>query len=64
MHELTIDQMRALEGEGFWSGVGCGLGLAGSAYAVLSPDPFSKIALVTYGGTLAGCYSAFRTVVF
>ncbi len=63
MRELTVEEMTQLDGEGFWSGLGCGLGLAGSAYAALSPDPFSKIALVTYGGTLAGCYSAFRAVL-
>lgn len=59
MRELTIQEMSTLEAEGFWSGVGCGLGLAATAYAVLSPEPFSKVAVVTYGGTLISCVGAF-----
>jgi hypothetical protein len=46
-------------GGGFWSGLACGLGLVGTFYAVVSPDPFAKIALVTYGGTLVSCVTAF-----
>lgn len=59
MQELTINQMAELDGEGFWGGVACGLAIVGSVAAAISPDPFSKVALVTYGGTVIGCITAF-----
>lgn len=48
-----------LEGGGFWSGVACGLGIVFVIIAATSPDPFSKIALATYGASALGCVLAF-----
>jgi hypothetical protein len=59
--ELSTLEMGQLEGGGFWSGVGCGLGIVGSFYALVSPDPFSKFALLNYGGTLLSCVTAFES---
>jgi hypothetical protein len=59
MRDLCADELGMVMGGGFWSGLACGLGLVGTFYAVVSPDPFAKIALVTYGGTLVSCVTAF-----
>lgn len=59
MRELTAQEMAQVEGEGFWSGLACGLAITASVAAAVSPDPFSKVALVTYGGTAIGCIAAF-----
>jgi hypothetical protein len=59
MIDLTMEEMGGLEGAGFWSGFGCGLGAAGAFALMVSPDPLSKIALMAYAGTLARCATAF-----
>jgi len=59
MIDLTMDEMGELEGAGFWSGFGCGLGAVGAFALMVSPDPFSKVALMAYAGTLARCATAF-----
>ncbi len=59
MTTMTEGAMGELNGGGFWSGFGCGLGLATAFVAVTSPEPFSKLALLNYGGTLLGCFMAF-----
>lgn len=59
MTTLDTMEMRELVGGGFWGGVGCGLGLVVAFTAMTSPDPFSKIALLSYGSTLVGCAAAF-----
>jgi hypothetical protein len=55
MTTLTRDAMVEIRGGGFWSGFGCGLGLATAFVVFTSPDPFSKLALLGYGGALLGC---------
>jgi hypothetical protein len=49
--------MSGIRGGGFWSGFGCGLGLATAFVVITSPDPWSKLALLGYGGALLGCIS-------
>ena len=55
MTTLTRDSMSDIRGGGFWEGFGCGLGLATAFVVFTSPDPFSKLALLSYGGALLGC---------
>lgn len=58
MQELTAMELEALYGEGwrdFLYGVGCGLAIVGSVAAAVSPEPFSKGALVAYGGFAISC---------
>lgn len=59
MTTLECAEMSELVGGGFLGGLSCGLGLTASFVAVISPEPLSKLALVTYGATLLGCVSAF-----
>jgi hypothetical protein len=59
MSELAPSELLRLSGGDFWGGVGCGLGLVTVFFVAVSPDPFSKIALVTYGGTAVACLTAF-----
>jgi len=57
--EILMDrELRAVEGAGFWGGMGCGIGLVGAFVAVVSPEPLGKLALLTYGGALVGCITA------
>lgn len=58
MTALEAREMEEIVGGGFLAGLSCGLGLTASFVAVISPDPFSKLALITYGATLLGCVSA------
>jgi hypothetical protein len=55
MSTLTHDAMGDIRGGGFWGGFGCGLGLATAFVVITSPDPLSKLALLSYGGALLGC---------
>lgn len=59
--ELSVVEMEQVEGGDFWSGLGCGLGALTSFYTLVSPEPFSKLALLGYGGTLISCTTAFNT---
>lgn len=59
MEAMGRQEMSAVEGEGFLGGAACGLGLVAAFAAVVSPDPLSKVSLLTYGGTALGCISAF-----
>ncbi len=59
MTRLTQRESAQLVGGGFWGGLACGLALTSAFVSVTSPDPFSKIALLTYGGGLIGCANAF-----
>lgn len=59
MTALDLREMNEVVGSGFLGGLSCGLGLTAAFVAVISPDPFSKLAVLTYGATLAGCASAF-----
>ena len=59
MATLDASQMAGLDGGGFWGGIACGLAISTAFVAATSPDPFSKIALLTYGGAFIGCASAF-----
>lgn len=59
MTALDAREMDEVVGGGFLSGLSCGLGLTASFVAVVSPDPFSKLAVLTYGATLFGCVAAF-----
>lgn len=56
MHELTQAEMQSLDGEGFWGGVGCGLGTV--AALVSWTSPITRMAMLTYGGAAIGCWSA------
>lgn len=58
MNTLTRSDMEELLGGGFGGGLACGLGIITAFVAVTSPEPFSKIALLSYGGALIGCASA------
>ncbi len=55
MRELTMDQMQAIDGEGFWGGVACGLGLA--AALVYWSTPIGRVGAIALGGTIIGCGS-------
>ena len=59
MRELTMQEMQSVEGSGFLSGFTCGLALTGAFVLMVSPEPFSKVALITYVGTATRCVSAF-----
>jgi hypothetical protein len=59
MRDLTMDELGELEGSGFWSGFGCGMGAVGAFVLLVSPDPFSKVALIAYAGAVARCATAF-----
>jgi hypothetical protein len=59
MIELTMEEMGELKGGEFWSGFGCGLATVGAFVLIVSPDPLSKVALITYAGTIARCATAF-----
>ena len=61
MREMAVVEMLEVRGGGFWTGLGCGLGIVASFWAALSPDPFSKISLITHGGTLVACVTAFES---
>ena len=43
MQAITIDEMKRLDGEGFWGGLACGLSLGLVVASFVSPDPFTKI---------------------
>jgi len=58
MHELTQAEMQSLDGEGFWGGVGCGLGAV--ATLVSWSSPITRLAMLTYGSTAVSCLSAWR----
>ena len=58
MNTLTRSDMEELLGGGFGGGLTCGLGIITAFAAVTSPEPFSKVALLSYGGTFIGCASA------
>ena len=58
MTTLTRNEMEGLLGGGFWGGLACGLAITTAFIAATSPEPFSKIALISYGGALIGCASA------
>jgi len=59
MTDLTINEVSALDGGSFWGGVSCGLGVTGSLILIVSPVPFSRLALLTYGSTVLSCTVAF-----
>jgi hypothetical protein len=59
MRELTMQEMSEVEGGGFWSGFGCGMGLVGGFVLVVSPDPLSKVALLGYVSIISRCATAF-----
>ena len=56
MHELTQAEMQSLDGEGFWGGVGCGLGAV--AALVSWTSPMTRLALMAYGGASISCLTA------
>ena len=59
MKTLTVDQMHAVDGAGFWDGFLCGAGIVASIYVTVSPEPVSKLtAWTVYTGTAAACGSA------
>ena len=58
MNTLTRSDMEVLLGGGFWGGLACGLAIMTAFVAATSPEPFSKIALLSYGGAFIGCASA------
>lgn len=59
MRELTMQEMEGIEGAGFWSGFGCGMAAVTAFVMFVSPEPFSKVALLGYAGTVARCATAF-----
>ncbi len=59
MKTLSHSECEGLSGGGFWGGLACGLAITTAFVSATSPDPFSKLALITYGGTLIGCATAF-----
>jgi hypothetical protein len=62
MQELSAGELEALVG-GSWGdflgGLSCGIALVGAAALAVSPDPITKAALVSVGGTVAGCVAYF-----
>ncbi|MEX1256012.1 MAG: hypothetical protein WEG36_00185 [Gemmatimonadota bacterium] len=59
MHTLNREEMALVHGGGFWSGVACGLGAVTALVAWTSPDPFSKLAILAYGGGAISCITAY-----
>ncbi len=59
MKTLSRSEMEGLPGGGFWGGMACGLAITTAFVAATSPEPFSKIALLAYGGAFIGCTTAF-----
>lgn len=59
MQTLDAHEMVTLQGGGFWGGVACGLSAVGSFVLWTSPDPFSKLAAISYSGTAIGCLAAY-----
>lgn len=55
VEDLTAGVLGDVVGGGFWSGLGCGLAIMGTAAAIASPDPFSKLAAAAYIGTAVSC---------
>ena len=57
---LTTEQMRAIDGEGFWEGFLCGAATSIAIGATLSPDPVTKLVLGSAWTTAIGtCGIAF-----
>ena len=60
MQAITIDEMKRLDGEGFWGGLACGLSLGLVVASFVSPDPFTKIGgRFIIGMAIAACGAAF-----
>jgi hypothetical protein len=59
MTSLTTQEMTQIEGGGFWGGFACGLSAVGSLVLWTSPDPFSKLAALSYSATAIGCITAY-----
>jgi len=61
--ELGGNAMQSRFGAGklgaFLTGVSCGLTLMASVAAAVSPEPFSKLAVAAYAGTVISCVSYF-----
>ena len=55
---LGSQDLAELSGTGFWSGVGCGLSIAGAIGAAVSPDPVSKLVVGTLIGAAVSCSRA------
>ena len=61
MRELTMAEMEDLSGGGFLTGLACGISVVLSFWGAVSPDPFSKVMLLTHGATLIACVTAFES---
>ncbi len=60
MQGITIDEMKRLEGEGFWGGLACGLSAGLVVASFVSPEPFTKIGRrFIIGMAVAVCGAAF-----
>ena len=60
MKTLNAMQLRQYDGEGFWDGLICGASAGYIVFALLSPDPLSKLGLARAGVMAVGsCGSAF-----
>jgi len=59
MQSLSTREIEQVNGGGFWSGVACGFGAVGAFVLWTSPDPFSKLAALTYSGAAIGCITAY-----
>jgi hypothetical protein len=59
MKRLSMVELEQVRGGGFWSGMACGLSAVGAFVLWTSPDPFSKLAALTYSGAAIGCVTAY-----
>ncbi|MEJ2079394.1 MAG: hypothetical protein P8Z74_15540 [Acidobacteriota bacterium] len=55
---LASHELAAFAGSGFWSGLGCGLSVAGAIAAVVSPDPVTKVVAGALISAAVSCSTA------